>query len=150
MRLLISLSTSKGNPTQARLYEDTNDRVMSMAGSASAAFVLLSAMCTLLYKCISIQSVNRPPNFWELKYMLGRPCLTCTLILLTLGWNILTICSLWENMGVCHRREIPEPAPFLFRRGAQIGVCRFFSIVKITMIHQVRMSPASTAVWAWR
>ena len=38
-----------------------------------------------------------------------------------------------------YTREIPEPAPFLSRHGAQIGVFGFFPAIKITVIHQVRM-----------
>ena len=48
-----------------------------------------------------------------------------------------------------YTREIPEPAPSLYRHGAQIGGLRVFPVIKITMVHQVHMSPASTAVWAW-
>ena len=32
----------------------------------------------------------------------------------------------------------------------KLGVIRFFPIIKITAIRQVRMPPASTMVWAWR
>ena len=42
--------------------------------------------------------------------------------------------------------EIQEPAPSLFRHGAQIGGLRVFPVIKITVVRQVRMSPASTAL----
>ena len=56
------------------------------------------------------------------------------------------------NLKSYHRytREIPEPAPSLSQHGAQIGGLRDFLVIKITVVHQVCMSPASTVVWAWR
>ena len=45
--------------------------------------------------------------------------------------------------------KIPEPAPFLSWHGAQIGGLRVFSpLIEITVVRQVCMSPASTAVLA--
>ena len=46
--------------------------------------------------------------------------------------------------------EIPEPAPFLSWYGDQIGGLQVFPVIKIIVAHQVRMSPASTAIWVWR
>ena len=43
-----------------------------------------------------------------------------------------------------HTREIPEPAPFLSRHGAQIGGIRVFPTIKITVIHQVRSERENT------
>ena len=56
------------------------------------------------------------------------------------------------DLGIAHRYmwEIQEPAPFFSRHGAQIGGSLGFPVIKITVVRQVRMSPASTAVWAWR
>ena len=42
--------------------------------------------------------------------------------------------------------EIPEPAPFLSWHGAQIEGLWIFPAIKITVVHLVHMSPASTAV----
>ena len=51
-------------------------------------------------------------------------------------------------MCVGHRYtpEIPEPAQSLFWHGAQIGGLQVFPIIKITLVRQVRIIPASTAV----
>ena len=53
-----------------------------------------------------------------------------------------------ENMQKYHRYtpEIPEPAPSLSRHGAQFGGLRVFPVIKITVVRQVRMLPACTAV----
>ena len=55
---------------------------------------------------------------------------------------------------MCHThrytRKISEPAPLLSQHEAQIKGLRGFPVIKITVAHQVCMSPASTAVWAWR
>ena len=58
------------------------------------------------------------------------------------------IFELDTQWGCKHRytREIPEPAPFLSRHGAQIGGVRVFSVIKIIVVRQVHISPASTAV----
>ena len=45
-----------------------------------------------------------------------------------------------------YTRAIPEPVPFLFRHGAQIGGLRSFSRNQNNAARQVRMSPASTVV----
>ena len=45
-----------------------------------------------------------------------------------------------------YTREIPEPAPFLSRHGAQIGGCQVLPVIKITVVCQICMSPTSTAV----
>ena len=45
-----------------------------------------------------------------------------------------------------YTREIPEPAPFLFWHGAQIGGLWGFLVTKITVVRQVRMSRTCTAV----
>ena len=54
--------------------------------------------------------------------------------------------------GRVHRytREIPESAPFSSGHGAHIGSIGVFPVIKITVVRQVRMSPVSSAVWAWR
>ena len=50
-----------------------------------------------------------------------------------------------------HTMEMPEPGLFLLQHGAQIGGIWGFPIsIKIRVVHQVHMLPASTAVWAWR
>ena len=75
--------------------------------------------------------------------------------LLYLKISILDLKPLWEwmwchcifyvrqvwNMHTIHRYrpEIPEPAPSLFRHGAQIGGIWGFPAIKITMICQVHM-----------
>ena len=55
-------------------------------------------------------------------------------------------------LGDDHRYtpEIPEPAPSLSWHGALFGGLRVFPVIKITMVRQVRMLPACTAVWTCR
>ena len=48
-----------------------------------------------------------------------------------------------------YAREIPEPAPFLSKHGAQIGDRQGFPVFKITTVHQVLMSPVSI-LWSER
>ena len=90
--------------------------------------------------CIWSEHVNSPRK----KYVEVEP---------QIHWNeILIQRNEVLNILYSHKytREIPESAPFLYRHGAQIGGLRVFHIIKITVIRQVRISPASTAVWAWR
>ena len=55
---------------------------------------------------------------------------------------------LWQD----HRYwgEIADPAPSISRHGAQFGGLRVFTVIKIIVVHQVRVLPACTAVWVWR
>ena len=72
---------------------------------------------------------------------------------MSVEWKILDVLVLSETIGTSyhrHTREIPEPAPSWFMHGAQIGGLRVFPIIKITVVRQVRMSPDSSAIWAWR
>ena len=48
------------------------------------------------------------------------------------------------SKGHRYTRGIPEPAPFL----SQHVALRVFPVIKITAVHKVRMSPASTVVCA--
>ena len=56
------------------------------------------------------------------------------------------------GMHQSHRfaREIAEPALFLSSHGPQIEGLWVFSVIKITVVCQVHVSPASAAVWGWR
>ena len=49
-----------------------------------------------------------------------------------------------------YTQEISEHVPSLFRHGAQIGGLLGFPVIKITVVRQVRMSPAYTVVRACR
>ena len=53
----------------------------------------------------------------------------------------------WDHR---YTRKVPEPVPFWSRHGVQIEGIQVFSKIKITVVRQMGMSPASTSVWAWR
>ena len=54
--------------------------------------------------------------------------------------------SLPMPTDIQNTRKIPEPAPFLSWHGAQIGGLQIFSVIKVTVVRQVRMSPVCTAI----
>ena len=102
--------------------------------------------------------LNDPLNFWlistpDIRYL--YPCLTLLLTVVPV-WIVqsyyLYLIAIALRVVYNHRctREIPEPVSFLSWGMAQIGVFEFFPIIKITVVHQVRISLASTVVWAWR
>ena len=51
-----------------------------------------------------------------------------------------------KNLYHMFRLEIQQSVPFSSRHVAPIGGIQVFPVIKITVIRQVRMSPASTAV----
>ena len=53
----------------------------------------------------------------------------------------------YENAVIAVNTREPT-AQSLFWHGAQIGGLRVFPVIKITLVHQVSMLPASTAVQA--
>ena len=46
--------------------------------------------------------------------------------------------------------EIPDPAPFWSRQEAEFGGLQVFPVIRITVVCQVRVLPARTAIWVWR
>ena len=98
------------------------------------------------YKDHSCQIWAQPKHFEYLTSSWPWPWMTLRVssILFTMLWSFLS------NLSQIHRctREIPKPAPFLSRHGAQIVGLWVSPVIKITVVRQVRMSPASTAVLA--
>ena len=75
------------------------------------------------------------------------PCFNLIYDLFSMNAPIIEIVSI--PVDLCHHRytpEIPKPAPSLLRHGAEIWGLWVFPVIKITLVRQVRWSPASTAV----
>ena len=107
----------------------------------------------LLYQSISPQFWHSGPSFcksWIRSCLLLSSFNVCCTGRVQFNFSLPIVSTLKVCSYHRYKREISEPVPFLSQAWAQFGGLWVFPIIKITVVCWVRMSPASTAVWAWR